>query len=39
MPNKNEREMESWQKKDDMTTLSGIKAWQGLMEHHIKHAN
>jgi hypothetical protein len=26
-------------KKDDRTTLSGIKARQGLMERHIKHAN
>jgi hypothetical protein len=39
MPKKNEREMESQQNQDDMTTLSGIKAWKGLMEHHIKHAN
>jgi hypothetical protein len=39
MPKKNEREMKSRQKQDDRTTLSGIKARQGLMEHHIKHAN
>jgi hypothetical protein len=26
-------------KQDDRTTLRGIKAQQGLMEHHIKHAN
>jgi hypothetical protein len=39
MPNKNDQEMESWQKQDDRKTLSGIKAQQGLMEHHIKHSN
>jgi hypothetical protein len=37
MPKKNEREMKIRKKKDDRTTLSGIKAWQGLMECHIKH--
>jgi hypothetical protein len=39
MPKTNEWEIESQQKQDDRTTLSGIKARQGLMEHHIKHTN
>jgi hypothetical protein len=39
MPNKNEQEMENRQNQYDKTTLSEIKSRQGLMEHHIKHAN
>jgi hypothetical protein len=39
IPKKNERETKSRQKQYDRTTLSEIKARQGLMEHHIKHAN
>jgi hypothetical protein len=39
IPKKNKREMKSRQKQYDRTTLSEIKARQGLMEHHIKHAN
>jgi hypothetical protein len=39
MPKTKERETESRQKQDDRKALSRIKAWQGLMEHHIKHAN
>jgi hypothetical protein len=31
--------MEIHQKKDDRTTQSRIKARQGLMERHMKHAN
>jgi hypothetical protein len=39
MPKTNKRETKSQQKQDDRTTLSRIKARQGLMERHIKHTN
>jgi hypothetical protein len=32
-------ETKIWKKQYVRTTLSRIKAWKGLMGHHIKHAN